>query len=57
MKGRYPTLTLGVAPTQFQNDFKTWDLMLELNIPLWQGTRRAQERESVAMAEAARHTA
>jgi outer membrane protein TolC len=54
MKGRYPTLTLGVAPTQFQNDFKTWDLMLELNIPLWQGTRRAQERESVAMAEAAR---
>ena len=54
MKGRYPTLTVGIAPTQFQNDFKTWDLMLEMNIPLWQGTRRAQERESVAMAEAAR---
>jgi outer membrane protein TolC len=54
MKGRYPTLTVGIAPTQFQNDFKTWDLMLEMNIPLWQGTRRAQERESVAMAQAAR---
>jgi len=54
IKGRYPTLMLGIAPTQFQNDFKTWDLMLEMNIPLWQGTRRAQERESLAMLEAAR---
>ncbi len=53
-KGRYPTVTLGIAPTQFQNDFKTWDLMLEMNIPLWQGTRRAQEREALAMRDAAR---
>jgi outer membrane protein TolC len=52
-KGRYPSFTLGVAPTQFQNDFKTWDLMLEMNIPLQQGTRRAQEREALAMREAA----
>jgi outer membrane protein TolC len=52
-KGRYPTLTLGLAPTQFQNDFKTWDLMLEMNIPLQQGTRRAQEREALAMRDAA----
>jgi outer membrane protein TolC len=52
-KGRYPTLMLGVAPTQFQNDFKTWDLMLEMNIPLWQGTRRAQEREALAMRDGA----
>jgi outer membrane protein TolC len=52
-KGRYPTIMLGVAPTQFQNDFKTWDLMLEMNIPLWQGTRRAQEREALAMRDAA----
>jgi outer membrane protein TolC len=52
-KGRYPTLTLGIAPTQFQNDFKTWDLMLEMNIPLQQGTRRAQEREALAMRNAA----
>ena len=54
LQGRYPTVMLGIAPTQFQNDFKTWDLMLEMNIPLWQGARRAQERESVAMLEAAR---
>ncbi|RFO96725.1 transporter [Rhodoferax lacus] len=53
-KGRYPSFTLGVAPTQFQNDFKAWDLMLEMNIPLQQGTRRAQEREALAMLEAAR---
>jgi outer membrane protein TolC len=52
-KGRYPSFTLGVAPTQFQNDFKAWDLMLEMNIPLQQGTRRAQEREALAMREAA----
>ena len=52
-KGRYPTITLGIAPTQTQNDFKTWDLMLEMNIPLWQGTRRAQEREALAMRDGA----
>jgi outer membrane protein TolC len=53
LQGRYPSFTLGVAPTQFQNDFKSWDLMLEMNIPLQQGTRRAQEREAVAMRAAA----
>ena len=52
-KGRYPTVMLGIAPTQTQNDFKTWDLMLEMNIPLWQGTRRAQEREALAMRDGA----
>ena len=52
-KGRYPTIMLGIAPTQFQNDVKTWDLMLEMNIPLWQGTRRAQEREALAMRDGA----
>jgi outer membrane protein TolC len=52
-KSRYPTVMLGIAPTQVQNDFKTWDLMLEINIPLWQGTRRAQEREALAMRDGA----
>ena len=52
-QGRYPSFTLGVAPTQIQNDFKTWDLMLEMNIPLQQGSRRAQEREAVALRAAA----
>ena len=54
LQGRYPTIMVGIAPMQVQNEIKTWDLMLELNIPLWQGTRRAQERESVAMLESAR---
>ena len=54
LQGRYPTIMVGIAPMQVQNEIKTWDLMLELNIPLWQGTRRALERESVAMLESAR---
>ncbi len=53
LKGRYPSIMLGIAPMQTQNDFKTWDLMLEMNIPLWQGTRRAQEREALAMRDGA----
>jgi outer membrane protein TolC len=54
LKGRYPTFMVGIAPTQFQNDFKTWDLMVEINIPLQQSNRRAQEREAQAMQDAAR---
>ena len=56
---RYPGFTLGVAPTQSGNSIKTWDLMVELNIPLQQGSRRAQEREADSMlaASAARKQA
>lgn len=50
---RYPGLTLGVAPTQSGNTIKTWDLMVELNLPLQQSSRRAQEREAEAMLSAA----
>jgi outer membrane protein, heavy metal efflux system len=46
---RYPGFTLGVAPTQVGSSIKTWDLMVEFNIPLQQGTRRAQEYEADAM--------
>lgn len=53
-KNRYPDFTFGVAPNQFQNSVKQWDLMVEINIPLQQATRRAQERESEAMLTAAR---
>lgn len=53
-KNRYPDFTVGVAPSQFQTSIKTWDLMVEFNIPLQQGTRRAQEHESEAMLSAAR---
>lgn len=49
---RYPGFTLGVAPTQSGNTVKTWDLMVELNLPLQQSSRRAQEREAEAMLSA-----
>ena len=53
-KNRYPDFTVGVSPIQYQNSIKEWELMVELNIPLQQASRRAQERESEAMLSAAR---
>jgi outer membrane protein TolC len=53
LKNRYPDFTLAIAPTQMQSRISEWSLMLELNIPLQQGTRRAQEREAQAMLSAA----
>lgn len=47
-KNRYPGFTLGVAPTQSGSTVKSWDLMVEFNIPLQQESRRSQERESEA---------
>lgn len=49
---RYPGFTLGVAPTQSGSAVKSWDLMIELNIPLQQSSRRSQERESEALLSA-----
>lgn len=49
---RYPGFTLGIAPTQSGNAVKSWDLMLELNIPLQQSSRRSQEREAESMLSA-----
>lgn len=53
-KNRYPDFTFGVVPNQFQNSVKQWDLMVEMNIPLQQSSRRAQERESESLVDAAR---
>jgi len=53
-RNRYPDFTLGVSPIQYQNSVKEWELMVELNIPLQQASRRAQERESEALLSAAR---
>lgn len=53
-KNRYPDFTFSVAPTQTQRTVKQWELMVELNIPLQQSSRRAQEREAQAMLAAAR---
>ncbi len=53
-KNRYPDFTFGVSPIQYQNSFKEWELMVQVNIPLQQSSRRAQEREAEAMLSAAR---
>lgn len=53
-RNRYPDFTVGVAPIQTRNRVNEWELMLELNIPLQQGSRRSQEREAEKMLDAAR---
>jgi len=53
-RNRYPDFTFGVSPIQYRNSIREWELMVELNIPLQQDSRRAQERESQAMLAAAR---
>lgn len=53
-KNRYPDLTIGVSPIQVRNRVAEWELMFEVNIPLARDSRRAQEREALAMAAAAR---
>jgi outer membrane protein TolC len=53
LKNRYPDFTLSVAPTQVQSRISEWSLMLEVNLPLQQDSRRAQEREAQAMLSAA----
>jgi len=53
-KNRYPDLTLGVSPIQYGNAIRDWEVMLEVNIPFQQGSRRAQERDSEHMLTAAR---
>ncbi|MDD4930129.1 MAG: TolC family protein [Gallionella sp.] len=57
-KNRYPDFTLGVAPTQEGRAVKSWDLMVEFNIPLQQASRRSQERaaEATLAASAARQS-
>lgn len=53
-KNRFPDFTLGVAPNQQQNRLRQWDVMVEVNIPLQQSSRRSQEREAAAMLLATR---
>lgn len=53
-RNRYPDFTLGVSPIQYGNAVEEWELMVELNLPLQQASRRAQQRESETMLSAAR---
>ena len=56
-RNRYPDLTVGVSPSQMGSRITTWGVMVEMNIPLQQESRRSQERESEAMVSAARSRA
>ncbi|HJV61751.1 MAG TPA: TolC family protein [Albitalea sp.] len=53
LRNRYPDLQLGISPTQMGTRVTTWGVMLEVNIPLQQSVRRAQESEAQAMVAAA----
>lgn len=53
LKNRYPDFTLAITPTQMQSRISEWGLMLEVNIPLQQASRRAEEHEVQAMLDAA----
>ncbi|MDP3866213.1 MAG: TolC family protein, partial [Rhodoferax sp.] len=53
LKNRYPDFTLSITPTQMESRISEWSLMLEVNIPLQQASRRAEEREAQAMLSAA----
>ena len=50
---RYPEFTVGIAPVQTRKRVSEWELMFEINIPLQQDSRRADEREALAMVSAA----
>ena len=54
LRNRYPDFNVGIAPMQVGSRVTTWGLMVELNIPLQQASRRSQEREAAEMVEAGR---
>jgi cobalt-zinc-cadmium efflux system outer membrane protein len=53
-RNRYPDFNVGLAPTQMGSRITSWGVMVEMNIPLQQATRRSQESEAQAMVTAAR---
>ena len=59
LRNRYPDVNVGLAAMQERNRINSYDLMFEVNIPLQQESRRAQEREAERRVDAAtaRHEA
>ncbi|RPH98910.1 MAG: TolC family protein [Lysobacterales bacterium] len=53
LRERWPDLRVGVSAMQNGSQIDEWGLMLELNLPLQQARRRADEAESAAMRDAA----
>ena len=56
-RNRYPDFNVGVFPSQMGSRITTWGVMVEVNIPLQQDSRRSQEAEAEAMVGAARSRA
>ncbi|MEQ1814019.1 MAG: TolC family protein, partial [Candidatus Nitrotoga sp.] len=54
LRNRYPDFVFGVMPVQKGGQITEWGIMAEFNIPLQQGSRRAQERSASAALNAAR---
>ena len=54
LSNRYPDWLVGLQSTQVGSRLTSFGLMVELNIPLQQDSRRAQEREAESMVGAAR---
>lgn len=52
-KNYYPDFSLGLAPIQTGSHFNTFEVMLEMNLPLRFGVRDAQRHEAIAMLSAA----
>lgn len=50
---RYPDFMLGLRDNRPRSGMQTWDLMLEVNIPLQQTARRGREHEAQRRVEAA----
>ena len=50
---RYPDFAVALTNNRPRNGIDNWDVMLEVNIPLQQASRRAQEREAERRMEAA----
>jgi cobalt-zinc-cadmium efflux system outer membrane protein len=53
LRDRYPDFSLGLRDTRPRNGIETWDVMLEVTIPLQQSARRDREAESRQTLEAA----
>ena len=53
-RNRYPDFAVGVSPIQMGSRIGEWELMVEVNIPLQQESRRRQESEAESMLSAAR---
>lgn len=47
-KNYYPDFMVGFAPVQMDGEFESFDLMFQMNIPLWRGKYKNLEKEAVA---------